>query len=122
MKTIDEYMVLPYSMEFTPDTDEGGYIVSFPDLKGCLTSGETIDDAVRNAEDAKREWLAAAIESGIEIPVPDTDDDYSGQFKLRIPKEMRKISYRLHNALIAGRSYLVQKQCQQNRCRKTENE
>ena len=90
MKTIDEYMALPYSMEFIPDTDEGGYVVSFPDLKGCLTSGETIDDAVRNAEDAKREWLAAAIESGIEIPVPDTDDDYSGQFKLRIPKSLHR--------------------------------
>ena len=83
-------MVLPYSMEFTPDTDEGGYVVSFPDLKGCLTSGETFEDAVRNAEDAKREWLTAAMESGVEIPVPDTDNDYSGQFKLRIPKSLHR--------------------------------
>ena len=90
MKTIDEYMALPYKMELTPDPDEGGYVVSFPDLKGCLTSGETIDDAARNAEDAKREWLVAAIDSGMDIPVPDTAEDYSGQFKLRIPKSLHR--------------------------------
>lgn len=90
MKTIEEYMALPYSMEFTPDVDEGGYVVRFPDLKGCLSCGETLEDAVRNAEDAKREWLSAAMESGVEIPVPDTEADYSGQFKLRIPGSLHR--------------------------------
>ena len=68
MKTLDEYLALPYRMELTPDPDEGGYVVSFPDLPGCLSVGETIDEAVANAEDAKREWLAAAIEDGLRIP------------------------------------------------------
>lgn len=49
MKTIDEYMALPYRMEIIPDMEEGGYVVSFPDLKGCLSSGETIDQAIKNA-------------------------------------------------------------------------
>ena len=70
MKTIDEYMALPYTMELIPDTDEGGFVVSFPALKGCLSAGETVEEAVRNAEDAKHEWLLAAIESGMEIPEP----------------------------------------------------
>ena len=48
MKTIDEYMALPYRMELIPDTDEGGYVVVFPELKGCLSSGETVDEAVTN--------------------------------------------------------------------------
>jgi conserved hypothetical protein len=39
MRTIDEYMKLPYKMEIIPDTEEGGYAVSFPDLPGCLTVG-----------------------------------------------------------------------------------
>ena len=90
MKTIDEYMKLSYSMELTPDSDEGGYVVSYPILKGCLSSGETIEDAIRNAEDAKREWIMTAMESGIEIPEPNTDEDYSGQFKLRIPKSLHR--------------------------------
>ena len=90
MKTIDEYMKLPYRLELVPDPDEGGYAVSYPTLKGCLSSGETIDEAVSNAEDAKREWITSALESGIEIPEPDTDEEYSGQFKLRIPKSLHR--------------------------------
>ncbi len=90
MKTIDEYMALPYTMELIPDTDEGGFVVSFPALKGCLSAGETVEEAVRNAEDAKREWLLAAMESGMEIPEPGIDEEYSGQFKLRIPKSLHR--------------------------------
>ena len=90
MKTLDEYLALPYRMELTPDPDEGGYVVSFPDLPGCLSVGETIDEAVANAEDAKREWLAAAIEDGYPIKEPNDIDNYSGQFKLRIPKSLHK--------------------------------
>ena len=90
MKTIDEYMALPYRMELIPDTDEGGYIVVFPELKGCLSSGETADEAVTNAMDAKREWFEAAIECQVEIPLPESAEEYSGQFKLRIPKSLHR--------------------------------
>ena len=65
MRTVDEYMKLPYKMEIIPDTEEGGYAVSFPDLPGCLTVGDTIEEAIKNAEDAKRAWLEAAIEDGL---------------------------------------------------------
>ena len=40
MRTIDEYMILPYKMEITPDIDEGGFVVLYSDLPGCLTVGE----------------------------------------------------------------------------------
>lgn len=88
MKTLEAYMKLPYRMEIVPDTDEGGYAVSFPELPGCLTCADTLQQAVVNAEDAKRAWLAAAIEDGMDIPEPVNLDDYSGQFKLRIPKSL----------------------------------
>jgi len=89
MTKIDEYMKLPYPMELTPDPDEGGYAVSFPDLPGCLSAGDTLEEAVNNANDAKRAWLSAALEEGIEINEP-TLDAYSGQFKLRIPKSLHR--------------------------------
>ena len=90
MRTIDEYMKLPYKMEIIPDTEEGGYVVSFPDLPGCLTVGDTIEEGIKNAEDAKRAWLEAAIEDGFSISEPDDLENYSGQFKLRIPKSLHK--------------------------------
>ena len=88
MKTISDYMNLPYKMEIIPDKEEGGYVVSFPELSGCITCAETIEKAVANAEEAKREWLTAALEDGIDIPEPIELNDYSGQFKLRIPKSL----------------------------------
>ena len=90
MRTLEEYMRLPYRMEIIPDTIEGGFAVRFPELPGCLTCADTMEEAVRNAEDCKREWLAAAIEDRTPIPEPMTDEDYSGQFKLRIPKSLHK--------------------------------
>ena len=90
MRTVDEYMKLPYKMEIIPDTEEGGYAVSFPDLPGCLTVGDTIEEAIKNAEDAKRSWLEAALEDGFSISEPDDLENYSGQFKLRIPKSLHK--------------------------------
>lgn len=71
MRTIDEYMKLPYRMEIMEDKDEGGYVVSYPDLDGCVTCGDTIETAVANAKDAKRAWLEVAMEMGCEIAAPD---------------------------------------------------
>ena len=87
-KTIDEYMKLQYRMEIVPDIEDGGYVVSFPDLPGCLTCVETLDKAVDAANDAKREWIAAALEDDLNIPEPANPDSYSGQFKLRMPKSL----------------------------------
>ena len=67
------------------------FVVSFPDLPGCITSGETVEGAVANAMDAKKAWLEAALEEGIVIHEPDSIEDYSGQFKLRIPKSLHRL-------------------------------
>ncbi len=90
MKTLNDYLSMAYRMEIVEDKDEGGYVVSFPELPGCITCGETIESAVKNAEDAKKEWLMAALEDGVEINEPDDIEKYSGQFKLRIPKSLHK--------------------------------
>ena len=90
MRTIEEYMRLPYRMEIIPDTVEGGFAVRFPELPGCLTCGDTLEEAVRNAADCKKEWLIATMEEGISIPEPVSEEEYSGQFKLRIPKSLHK--------------------------------
>ena len=90
-KDLSYYLSLPYRMELIPDLEEGGFTVCFPELPGCLTCGETTEEAFNNAQDAKKEWLKAALEDGIEIDEPCTElnsSEYSGQFKLRIPKSL----------------------------------
>lgn len=88
--TLNEYMELPYRMEIVPDVEEGGYAVTFPELPGCITCGETLESAVSNASDAKRAWLETALSEGIQIARPDDLNEYSGQFKLRIPKSLHR--------------------------------
>lgn len=90
MRTLIDYLKLPYRMEIVEDQAEGGYTVSFPELPGCITCGETIESALKNAEDAKKIWLEAVLEDGGEVPEPDSLKDYSGQFKLRIPKSLHR--------------------------------
>ena len=88
--TLNEYLKLPYRMEIVEDQAEGGYVASFPDLPGCITCGESIESAVSNAQDAKKVWLEAALQEKITIPEPDSLEEYSGQFKLRIPRSLHK--------------------------------
>ena len=61
-------MKTKYRFELTEDEAEGGYVISYPDLIGCMSSGETIEEAVKNGEDARRKWIIAAIESGVSVP------------------------------------------------------
>lgn len=91
MKTLNEYLKMPYRMEIIPDLDEGGFIASYPELPGCLSSGATIEEAAKNALDAKEQWLKAAYEDGVSINVPDSEKEYSGQFKLRMPKTLHRL-------------------------------
>ena len=79
--------------EITEDNEseyEGGFVVSFPELPGCIACGDTIESAVANAENAKKAWFEAAFESGVVIHEPDSLEEYSGQFKLRIPKSLHR--------------------------------
>ena len=60
-------------MELIPDPDEGGFVVSFPELPGCVTTGDTAEQAIANARDAKIAWLTATLEDHIVIPEPDNE-------------------------------------------------
>ena len=89
-KRVSELLKAKYRFELVEDEDEGGYVISFPDLPGCISSGDTIEDAISNGFVAKREWFYAMLEQGKDIPEPFNADDYSGQFKLRMPKSLHK--------------------------------
>ena len=70
MKSLDYYMKLPYKTEIVNDTEEGGYLLYCPELKGCMTCAETVEKGLEMLEDAKREYFAVCIENQIEIPEP----------------------------------------------------
>jgi antitoxin HicB len=57
-----------YTVVLEPDLEEGGYTVTVPALPGCVTEGDTVEEALDNAEDAIRSLLAYLKESGKPIP------------------------------------------------------
>lgn len=50
--------------------DEDGYTIEFPDLPGCITQGDTFEEAFEMAEDAASGWILTSIEDGEEVPPP----------------------------------------------------
>lgn len=53
-----------------PSEEGGGFVATVPDLPGCMSDGETPQDALANVEDAVRAWIEAAQELGHAIPQP----------------------------------------------------
>ena len=90
-KDLAYYMSLPYRVEIIKDMDEEGYAAFIPELKGCITTGVTEEDALESLKDAKAVWLSSALEDGDAIPEPDIMKEYSGEFKLRMPKSLHRL-------------------------------
>lgn len=75
----------PINISPIPDDEGGGYLVTFPNLPGCIADGETIDEAVAEARDAFAAWAMAEQADKGELPTPKS---YSGQFVLRVSKTL----------------------------------
>jgi len=52
------------------DSEDEAYNVSFPDLPGCFTFGETIDEAKVNAAEALSGYLESIDSRKVKIPKP----------------------------------------------------
>lgn len=85
----EHLMKLPYRIELYP-AEEGGYVATIPDLPGCVTQGETAEEALKLIDDAKAAWMSTALEQAIEIPKPDASTSYSGKLNVRMPKSLHR--------------------------------
>jgi len=81
---VQECLRRPYRMEVRGNPEEG-YLATAPELPGCVTAGETPEEALRLLRDAMATWLEATIAAGDPVPEPD-EDRHSGRMLLRMPK------------------------------------
>ena len=88
-KSYEYYLSLPYKIVLHP-AREGGYVAEIPELVGCLTQGDNMQDTLEMIEDAKKAWIEIAMQDGREIPEPETEEKYSGKFLVRVPKSLHK--------------------------------
>ena len=81
------HVVSPLSAE-----DGGGFLITFPDLPGCMSDGETIESAIENGRDAFISWVSARVDMKKTIPKPVIRevnvDNFSGRFVQRVPKSL----------------------------------
>ena len=86
-KHLDYYMNLAYKVEMTPDESGSGFNAKVPLLKGCMSFGETIEDAYQTLIEVKQAWIEIAMERGWTVPEPPVEEakEYSGKFNVCLP-------------------------------------
>jgi len=87
-KDLAYYLGLSYPVTLVETED--GVAASIPDLPGCISQGDTVEEALENIEDAKRGWLETALKQGNEIPLPGHAREYSGKLLLRMARTLHR--------------------------------
>jgi predicted RNase H-like HicB family nuclease len=63
-----------YPIAIEPGTSSTAYGVVVPDLPGCFSAGDTLEDALAAVEEAAAAWIDAALDGGEAIPPPSSLD------------------------------------------------
>ena len=92
---LDDYLNLPYTITLRRD-DEGDWVARVDELKGCTAHGQTDVEALAQLEEAKRDWIQAALEDRIQIPLPEAEEELpSGKWVQRVPRSLHRDLRRL---------------------------
>ena len=80
--------IYPCTIRPLAEEEGGGYLIEYPDLPGCMSDGETTEEAITNGQEAIAAWIATAEAMGRNIPVPGQIERYSGKWLQRAPKSL----------------------------------
>ncbi len=86
----------PHVVEPLAEKDGGGYLITFPDLPGCMSDGETIEETIINGRDAFSAWISARAHMGKPIPKPTQHGESAEPVRL-----MQRLPRSLHANLVA---------------------
>lgn len=75
----------PFAIRPLSEEDGGGFAIEYPDLPGCISDGETPEEAYRNGCDAVKSYLLNCARHGDPIPKP---GQASGQWRQRVPRSL----------------------------------
>ncbi len=68
-QSLDYYLSLKYPISIYPEDE--GYTVIIPDLPGCMTQGETLEEAIDSINEARELWIETVYASSKKnIPLP----------------------------------------------------
>jgi predicted RNase H-like HicB family nuclease len=85
-----KYFELPYNIIIRHIVDESGdyYFATVLEFDGCMSDGNTYQEAFENIQEAMKGWIESKIANGFPVPFPISDDKYSGKFLVRLPKTL----------------------------------
>jgi antitoxin HicB len=87
-ESLEFYLNLKYPVTLYPGDE--AYVAQIKDLPGCMTQADTIEEAISNIEEARELWIEAVYEKGNDIPLPSTENHYSGRVLLRMPRYLHQ--------------------------------
>jgi predicted RNase H-like HicB family nuclease len=79
-----------YKVEIYFSDEDGCFIARAPELEGCVTHGDNLEEAVQMIQQAKALWIETALENKEVLPIPLSKNEYSGKLSLRIDPELHK--------------------------------
>ena len=88
-RKLSEYLAVEYPFHVVADPD-GGYAILYPDLPGCMTQVESLNEVGPMAEEIRHLWIETQYRQGEDIPPPSYPGEYSGKFVLRIPRSLHR--------------------------------
>ncbi len=86
---VTRLQALSYTREIIRNAD-GTWFARVVEFPGCMTEGDTAEEALSNLEDAMASWIEVKLEDGDSIPEPASTDAYSGKFVVRVPKGLHR--------------------------------
>jgi predicted RNase H-like HicB family nuclease len=88
-RPLEDYLSAEYPFNVTADPD-GGYVILFPDLPGCMTQVESLEAIPLAAAEIRELWIETEFEAGRDVPPPSFPEEYSGKFNVRLPKSLHR--------------------------------
>ena len=88
-RSLADYLAMEYRLNVVADPG-GGYVIDFPDLPGCMTQIEHLDELAPMAAEIKELWIETEYDHGHDIPLPTYPEEYSGKFNLRLPRSLHR--------------------------------
>ncbi len=90
--TVQDYMKMPYTRIVQEMNDESGHYFygRILELDGCQSTSDTLEGLYESLNEAMEGYLEVKLENNLPIPVPETENNYSGKFVVRIPKSLHQ--------------------------------
>jgi len=88
--TPEDFLTRPYTRVLIPDAESGTFAAMIPEFPGCISQGDSPDEAYTRLHDAALAWIEAAQDLDQPIPDPQEENSYSGKFALRMPASLHK--------------------------------